>query len=124
MRRSPAKRSAKPAKARAKMNPRNDARREKEFARAYGSAARVLFVAELPCVVCGKRPSQNAHTRTGGAGRKADAHTIIPLCKPDHAELHQYGVRTFELRYLVDLDEAAQRTEAAWTARQAATGVA
>lgn len=58
---------------------------------------------------------ENAHTVTGGVGRKADAHTIIPLCHQHHAELHR-GVERFEDLYGIDLTEAAAETQRLWLA--------
>ena len=122
MKRSPIKRSAKPAKARAKMNPRNEARRATEFARAYGSAARVLWVAGWPCVVCNKTPCQNAHIATGGMGRKADADRVVPLCKPHHHELHQAGLASFERQHGVSLSFTAQLVESRWQEKRSREG--
>ena len=62
---------------------RNPKRHASNWKRAYGSAARVSWVKDQPCVACGGEPPPrcvNAHTRTGGRGRKADAATVIPLC--------------------------------------------
>lgn len=57
----------------------------------YHSKARVAWMQAQPCVVCGVTPSENAHVIGGGAGRKADATCIIPLCKTHHALQHQKG---------------------------------
>ena len=65
----------------------NVARKKRNFARAYGSKERVEFFKALPCHFCGKVPSENAHLVTGGAGRKSDAHTIIPADRECHAWL-------------------------------------
>ena len=51
----------------------NRKRKASEFARCYGSKARVEWVKQQPSVVSGARPCVNAHVRNGGAGRKADA---------------------------------------------------
>lgn len=87
MKRTPLKRGK-------KLNPVNRKRRSSEFARTYGSKARVQWVASLPCWACnyhGPTPRQNAHTQTGGAGRKADYDTIISLCPPCHMKSHDKG---------------------------------
>ena len=61
----------------------NRPRKAREFARCYHSRERVEFVRSLPCANCGiVGYSQNAHTENGGAGRKGDYTTIIPLCGP------------------------------------------
>jgi hypothetical protein len=51
-----------------------------EFARIYGSEERVLWVKSLPCLVCGKLPSDNHHIVNEGMGRKASYRLIVPLC--------------------------------------------
>ncbi len=90
-----------------------------EFARIYGSRARVAWVKSLPCLVCAGTPSENAHTANGGLSRKADADTIVPLCSTHHRRLHSDGVRTFERVYGLDLAEEAVAVEAAWVKRGA-----
>ncbi len=80
-----------PAKARQpiKRSPLKKWRRKpSEFARIYGSKARVAWFKALRCAWCemvgepfDSELSDNAHTVTGGKGRKADHETIIPLCR-------------------------------------------
>jgi hypothetical protein len=65
---------------RIKAKPRTKAERT----RIYGPPGRVEWMQRQPCLVCGRTPSVNAHTVTGGTGRKADADTIVPLCDPHH----------------------------------------
>jgi hypothetical protein len=93
-------------------------RSAKSFARIYGSPARVRWVANLPCSVvgCTRGPCDNAHTETGGMGRKADYTTIAPLCPYHHREQHFLGCGTFEARYGVDMTKAAEWTEVRWQA--------
>lgn len=55
-----------------------------EFARIYGSRARVEWVKERPCCVCRRTPSQNCHIRTGGTGRKAGYDKIVAMCFECH----------------------------------------
>lgn len=104
-------------------------RKPSEFARIYGSKARVEWVKRLPCVVCGERPCDNAHIVTGGMGRKADADKIVPLCGEQvegwifdkvccHRMLHVLGVETFQKRTGIDLEQEAAKCEAAWQASQ------
>lgn len=99
---------------------RNPKRRKSEFARAYGSDERVAWVKGLPCTVCGATPCDNAHTASGGAGRKGDHRTIVPLCSRRfdaegcHAELHRIGVRTFEETYRINLASAAVNVALTW----------
>lgn len=61
------------------------------FRRIYGSKARVQWIKSLPCACgCGETPCENAHTVTGGMGRKADAHTIAPLRPACHRRYDQH----------------------------------
>lgn len=96
---------------------RNAKRRTSEFARCYGSRARVAWVKAQPCVVgslgC-DGPSQNAHTANGGMGRKADADTIVPMCDGHHRLLHCWGVETFSRSYALDLPALAADTDRRW----------
>lgn len=97
-----------------RVNPRNPARRSKAFARCYGSEARVLWMSRQPCCVCGYPVSENVHTRGGGMGRKADADTIVPMCRDHHRELHQSGTASFELAYGIRLSSVAHNVALAW----------
>ena len=96
------------------VKPRNAKRRKTEHARAYGPDEHVEWIAAQPCVVCGHVPCQNAHVRTGGMGRKADAKWIVPLCAVCHPELHRIGPQTFERTYRIDLHDLATITDARW----------
>ena len=82
-----------------------------EFARIYGSKARVRWVKAQPCVSCGEGPCQNAHTKNGGMGRKADYDTIVPLCFPCHDEFH-HGILRASKEWWA---EQARLTEIRWT---------
>lgn len=108
-----------------------------EFARIYGSKARVAWVKALPCAACGYAGPvlrENAHTKTGGVGRKADARWVAPLCvtRPSHLRpnrvegchnlLHRVGRQTLELQTNVHLETAAGRTELAWQAHLNGSG--
>ena len=102
---------------------RRKARREREWARAYGSRERVEFVQAMGCLVCGwktQRPRpggthtiENAHTVTGGAGRKADASTIINLCWRCH-DAYDNAKQTFPATHGFDPAEEAARVERMW----------
>jgi hypothetical protein len=96
--------------------PKAKKRKPSETLRIYGGEDRLVWVASQPCIICGLRACDNAHVATGGMGRKADARFIVPLCSPDHRELHQIGVASFEKRYSIDLLQLAAQTEAAWRA--------
>jgi hypothetical protein len=63
-----------------------------ETLRIYGPPERIRWVASLRCACgCGGTPCENAHTVTGGTGRKADAATIIPLTAKCHRRQTEKG---------------------------------
>lgn len=93
---------------------RNGSRRSREWLRAYGSLARVAWVKGLPSVASGDGPCVNAHTRSGGAGRKADAAYIVPLTNAEHQELHAGGIGAFERKYRLNLDLRARGIAMQW----------
>lgn len=109
-----------PLKRKTAVKPVNPKRRGEAFLRAYGSEHRVAWIQAHPCIACGEIPSQNAHVRTGGTGRKADACWIVPLCDKHHKELHRKGVNTFEMTYHFALDIYAQIIDEHWQAHEQA----
>lgn len=104
----------------------NKGRRKAEWARAYGCKARVEFVKRLPCAVetcCKPQLCENAHVKSGGKGRKADAEWVVPLCRQHHRQLHHNGIETFQKFYNIDLDAEAVNTNAAWASHCTALGM-
>ena len=52
------------------------------------------FVTTLPCVVCGRTPSEAHHIRFAqprALGRKVSDEYTVPVCRLHHRELHRYG---------------------------------
>jgi hypothetical protein len=52
------------------------------------------FVARLPCVVCGRIPTDPHHLRFAqprALGRRVSDEFTIPVCRTHHRELHRYG---------------------------------
>jgi hypothetical protein len=52
------------------------------------------FVTTLPCVVCGRMPSEAHHIRFAqprALGRKVSDEYTVPVCRLHHRELHGYG---------------------------------
>ncbi len=90
----------------------------REWNRAYGSQERAKWIARHPSVVSGRTPCVNAHVRTGGVGRKADAKWIVPLTFWEHNEIHNLGQKTFERKYGIDLLAAAAKIETEWQNRK------
>lgn len=110
-----APRQRKPMK---RANPANKAR---EFARCFHSEARVLFVQSLNCAACGRLPSQNAHVKSGGMGRREGFAWIVPLCEKCHTA-QEGRTSAFEReRRLPDgfLYATAAATERLWQAHAA-----
>lgn len=101
-------------------------RKAKSFVRAYESEERVEFIKSLPCTGCGVTGySENAHVgREGkGAGRKANADQITPLCGPHGLMIGCH--RAFD-RFLFPFNRASTRipvilscvdTQRKWLAR-------
>ena len=101
-----------------RVNPINRERRDREWARAYGSVERVEAVRAMRCCVPGCNGlSENAHITTGGMGRKADADKVANLCRGHHRtrrdSLHNLGsVEAFRRAHGVDLVAVAERLAA------------
>ena len=87
-----------------------------EFQRVYGSKRRVAYIKELPCVVCGNGPCENAHIKSGGVGRKAEYTDIIPLCFTCHKRQHQHGWKALGLD-APTLQHLAYLTQWRWATR-------
>ena len=94
LRRKPLKRKAN-LKTRKPIPKKNKKRADANYARAYGSKARVAFVKTLACVVCGTAPSDNAHIHGGKSGmaRKGPYTDIIPLCRQCHTLYDEYKLK-------------------------------
>lgn len=59
----------------------------------------------------------NAHTRTGGTGRKSDAKYIAPLCDKHHREYDDGGHETFGAKYDLVMATVAEQTNERWLSR-------
>lgn len=95
----------------------NRARRSAAFVRCFGSDERVEWIQGQGCCVCGTRPSENAHAIGGGAGRRADAASVVPLCQAHHRELHRAGAETFRRHHLIELETIAGEFDKLWLAQ-------
>jgi hypothetical protein len=100
---------------------RNPERQKKEKARSYGSLARVNWVKRHPCCVpgCENQNVENAHIKSGGMGRKADYHWIVPLCFEHHRggddSIHELGsAELFDKVHDISLEYIAARLEREW----------
>jgi ERF superfamily len=57
----------------------------------------VKYVAQQPCLVCGRRPTDAHHLRfaqSRALGRKVSDEFTVPLCRGHHREVHRYGDET------------------------------
>ena len=113
-------RKTKVPKSRRPINKSNPVRRAREFARAYGSKERVQFVQTIPCILCARTPSVNAHMKSkSGMGRKGDYTTISALCASCHLE---YDTNTLPDWAVEKAEGDAASVEHAWQAQQAMRG--
>jgi hypothetical protein len=54
----------------------------------------VKFVAQRPCLICGRRPADAHHlrfTQPRALGRKVSDEFTVPLCRGHHREVHRCG---------------------------------
>lgn len=123
IRRSPLPPRTKPVR---KVNPK---RRQSEFARCYHSRERVRWVKAQPCAWCVARgrirmcgESENAHTETGGMGRKAGYETILPLGRFHHQKYDRHEEPFNRLSTRMVVKWLAEKTERLWQESQSDKG--
>jgi hypothetical protein len=83
--------------------------------------AHLAFIRRLPCVICGRSPSEAAHVRYSDAGtghvsavgQKPDDARTVPLCAHCHREgpqaQHRSGERVWWQAHGIDPVELARR---------------
>ena len=62
--------------------------------RRFRDKDHVKFVANQPCLICGRRPSDPHHLRFAqhrALGRKVSDEFTVPLCRGHHREVHRCG---------------------------------
>jgi hypothetical protein len=62
--------------------------------RRYRNKDHLRFVAQQPCLVCGRSPSDPHHlrfTQPRALGRKVSDEFVAPLCRTHHREVHRVG---------------------------------
>ena len=62
--------------------------------RRYRNRDHLRFVAQQPCLVCGRKPSDPHHLRRmqpTALGRKASDEFAVPLCRAHHRAVHRTG---------------------------------
>ena len=65
--------------------------------RRFRNKNHVKLVANQPCLICGRRPSDAHHLRFAqhrALGRKVSDEFTVPLCRGHHRELHRCGDET------------------------------
>jgi len=56
-------------------------------------------VSQLPCLVCGRGPSDSDHLKTRGAYGDDTENNVWSLCRKHHVERHKTGILTFVKKY-------------------------
>jgi hypothetical protein len=59
--------------------------------------AHLRFVAQQPCLLCGRKPAEPHHLRAAqprALGRKASDEFTVPLCRMHHRLVHRVGNET------------------------------
>jgi hypothetical protein len=62
--------------------------------RRYRNWEHLRYVAQQPCLVCGRKPSDPHHLRhvqPRALGRKASDEFAVPLCRVHHRSVHRAG---------------------------------
>ena len=62
--------------------------------RRYRNKEHLRFVAQQPCLLCGRKPSDAHHLRfvqPRALGRKASDEFAVPLCRSHHRAVHRAG---------------------------------
>jgi hypothetical protein len=114
------KRTRKPA-------PRNKKRQAVEFARTFGSVARVRWIKSLPCLACllvdriysgGK--IENAHVadpgHEKGGSRRANHRGIVPLCERHHTRFDRWLKPFDDPNQREFIERQAERIAVKWDA--------
>jgi hypothetical protein len=62
--------------------------------RRYRNREHLRSVIKMPCLICGRKPSDPHHLRYAqprALGRKASDEFVVPLCRMHHREVHRAG---------------------------------
>jgi hypothetical protein len=96
-------------------------RRRKSFVQGPIRDARYIkWIRTLPCVVCGRTPSEAAHTGTdGGQSLKSSDSSCIPLCTNCHTmcatSYHNLGRNEFERVHGVNTGQIVSELNVEWS---------
>ena len=77
------------------------------------------WIRSLPCAICGRTPSEAAHTGSDhGLRQKASDYTCVPLCTFCHTfgphSYHILGRRAFEAFHALGLENTVEQLKALW----------
>src|SRR5690242_2933110 len=81
------------------------------------------FIRRQRCCVCGRLPSEAAHTgMDGGMSQKASDYSCVPLCNVCHTaggkSYHRIGRKEFERLHRIDFDVIVEGLFTEWSAVQ------
>lgn len=103
---------------RTRIKPVNSKRKAKLRAEQFGEDGKREWIIGLPCIVCGRSPSEPAHAKSRGAGGTSEH--LLPMCHRHHREQHMMGVTSFGVVHGVDLMAEAEHYHKAWILRRGA----
>lgn len=108
-RKTPLKSKSRLKRTRLKQRGRNSAKKRR---RDFGSHAEL--VRRMPCLVCGRTPSDPHHEPPRSRGGKAE--NLVPLCRKHHRQRHALGSAAIFSHYFhIDLEvEALSIWRKAW----------
>ena len=117
-RRTPLRRGQ-PPKRKKRLPRKNEKRAARRFEQGFHSEAFVAWVRSLACCVSGESgtaddPIVCAHVRSRGAGGRW--WHVVPMLASLHEEQHWIGMRRFEEKYSVRLEDIAAATAQRWMA--------
>lgn len=79
------------------------------------------FIRRQPCCVCGRTPSEAAHTGLdGGMGQKSSDYSCVPLCRGCHTSggsaYHRVGRKEFQRLNGIDFEIVVEGLFTEWSA--------
>ena len=79
----------------------------------------LAYVRLLPCLVCGKKPSDPDHLiALGTYQHKRNDLSAVPLCRTHHGERQSRGMKWLNEKYSLDLWQVAWRMATGWLAEK------
>ena len=93
--------------------------RKSKYARRPRDHAYLGWIRSLPCLLCGRRPSEAAHLGARAFGQKCSDRETGPLCAWDHRlgpQSHHALGRRFWLHHGIDRDKLIRDLEESYPA--------